>query len=333
MIESLRGIIMGNGIKILGTGSFLPETEVTNDMFAERIDTSDEWISSRTGIRSRHFADSETNTDMAGIAAQRAIENAGVDKSEIKLLIVATVTSDYFTPSMACMLQKQLDLPEGILAFDLNAACSGFVYSLITARALLQSTGGCALIVGSEMLSRMTDFTDRASCVLFGDGAGAAVIKLDDSRDFYFMTGARGDDEALVCRPPILSDNPFVAREPDKEHKLLSMNGSEVFRFAVECSAKSVINVMEQAGVTADEVDMFIMHQANERIIASSAKRLKAPIEKFPMNISKTGNTSAASVPILLDELNRENRFKDGDKLVISGFGGGLTYGAVYLVW
>ncbi len=318
------------GIKILGTGSFLPPTAVTNDMLAERIDTNDEWIRSRTGIGSRHFADGETNLSMATIAANEAIQTAGIDKAEIKLVIFATLTADNFTPSMACLIQRDLALPEDILAFDLNAACSGFVYSLITARALLQGSGGAALIIGAEVISRIIDFTDRSTCILFGDGAGAAVIKADETKEFFFSTGARGDDEALASPSAMLNENPFVRREAE-EPAFLKMAGSDVFRFAVECSAKSITEVLNKAGVQASEIDYFVLHQANERIIASAAKKLKVPIGKFPMNIDKTGNTSAASIPILLDEMNKANKLKEGAKVVIAGFGGGLTYGAIYL--
>ncbi len=323
---------MGKGIRVLGTGSFLPPTSVTNDMLAGKIDTNDEWIRSRTGIGSRHFADGETNLSMAGAAANEAIKSAGIDKSEIKLVIFATLTADNFTPSMSCLIQRDLGLPENVLAFDLNAACSGFVYSLITAQALLHATGGIALIIGSEIISRILDFTDRATCILFGDGAGAAVVKLEENRDFFFSTGARGDSESLASHSPIISDNPFAERKSEGA-SFLTMAGSEVFRFAVECSAKCIIDVLDKANVKADEIDYFILHQANERIITSAARKLNAPLDKFPMNISKTGNTSAASIPILLDEMNRENKLKAGDKIVIAGFGGGLTYGAVYLTW
>jgi 3-oxoacyl-[acyl-carrier-protein] synthase-3 len=322
------------GLKILGTGSCVPNHSVTNQMLETVVDTSDDWISSRTGIRSRCIANGDTNLTMAKAAAERAIEAAGIKNSDIEVVLCATITNEYVTPSLSCLLQRELGLNEEVLAFDINAACSGFVYALNTAHSLLQKTSNkYALVVGSEVLSKIMDFTDRNTCVLFGDGSGAVVVKLSRRMPFLFNSGARGDNLVLNCPAIYESNNPFSQNTNEKKAGFLQMDGSEVFRFAVESIKKSIMALLEKAQVSPEEIDHYVLHQANSRIICTAAKRLGAPIERFFMNIEKRGNTSAASIPIALDEMRTSGRLKRGDKLVLSGFGGGLTYGSVYMAW
>ncbi|MDR1329745.1 MAG: ketoacyl-ACP synthase III [Oscillospiraceae bacterium] len=319
-------------MRILGTGSALPENEVPNSAFSAIVDTSDDWIVSRTGIRSRRLARGETALSLSSGAAGRALSDAGISRGDVSLIICACVTGETVTPSLSCRLARELGLREDILAFDINAACTGFIYALGIAERIL-SNGQYALLIGCEILSRVTDFTDRATCVLFGDGAGA-VVAAPSENAFRFVSGARGDDETLVIGSALNAPNPFGGEfisEPIPP--LIRMNGAEVFRFAVEALVKSIRDVSESAGISVDEIDRFVCHQANRRIIESAAKRLGAPIERFFINIERRGNTSAASVPIALDELNAAGGLTRGARVVLAGFGGGLTYGAVYMVW
>ena len=320
------------GLTIAGTGSYIPECTVSNEMMKMLVDTSDEWIKTRTGIEKRNFAGSETNLFMTAAAVRNAIENAGIDKSEICAVICATMTGDYILPSLASMLQHELGLDEEILAFDLNAACSGFVYALSTARSILASseTKKYAVVSGSELLSKLLDYTDRSTCVLFGDGAGAAVVRLAEDEPFRFHSGTIGDSRTIVCAKSYPSANPFLPPEEKNTDCFVHMDGQEVFRFAVESIAKSVTSLFRDG---PPDADMYILHQANARIISAAAKKLREPAEKFYMNIEKHGNTSAASIPIALDELNRQNKLKRGMKIVLSGFGAGLTYGSAYFTW
>jgi len=316
-------------MKILGTGSARPSKVLTNDMLSEMVDTSDEWIRSRTGIQSRYIvSEDESTLSLAYEAANRALEASGVDRERIGVVVCATVTTEMHCPSVACGLQRDLGLRSNILAFDLNAACTGFIYGLITAANLLDEDS-YALVVGTEALSRYLDFTDRNTCVLFGDGAGAAVISASSVKPaadvaantpanpapFYWVAEASGNYEILNIK------------------KHVRMDGRAVFKFAVETLIKSVQEVLEKAGVAVNDVDLFVCHQANERIIASAAKRLDVPIERFFMNLSKYGNTSAASIPIALDEAVRGGALSPGDTVVLAGFGGGLTAGAICLTW
>ena len=317
-------------MRILGTGSSLPENEVTNDMFSTVLDTSDEWIVARTGIRSRRTANGDTTLSLAVAAAAKALNAAEITPESISLLICATTTTENLTPPLACLVARGLGLPERVIVFDLNAACTGFIYSLIVAHSMLQN-GGVALVIGSEVLSRIVDYSDRSTAVLFGDGAGAAVIERCDN-GFAHVTGVRGNGEALRIGSVPPSANPFATPHESPPH-LLHMDGQEVFRFAVDAMSHSISDVLDKVGVNANQIDHIICHQANRRIIESAAKRLKLPIDKFFINIENRGNTSAASIPIALDELGVTGALKRGDRIVLSGFGGGLTYGAIYMVW
>ena len=317
--------------RIIGTGSCMPEMVVTNDDLSKIMDTSDEWISSRTRIRERRLAREETTASMSVTAAKRALENAGITAQEIDLIIVGTITGDYVTPSTACEVQAALGADKAV-AFDINAACSGFMFALHIADAYIK-TGvyKTALILGAETLSKIMDWNDRSTCVLFGDGAGAAVVRSDETGLLAYdqgSDGARGT--VLTCRSRE-NNNPFVKNptEPSYTH----MDGQEVYKFAVTTVPASIKKVVGEAGLTIEDIDCFALHQANIRIIQSVAKRLKAPEEKFPTSLDHCGNVSAASVPILLDEINRKGILKPGMKIVLSGFGGGLTWGSAVLEW
>ncbi|MCL1847358.1 MAG: ketoacyl-ACP synthase III [Coriobacteriia bacterium] len=307
-------------MRIQGTGSAAPAKVLTNNDLAQMVDTSDEWIRTRTGIATRHIAQEETTLSLAMQAAERALDAAlanGVERERIGLVICATVSNEKRCPPLACLLQRDLGLRSNLLAFDLNAACSGFIYALIVAQKLVNRES-CALIVGVETLSHLMDFTDRNTCVLFGDGAGAAVVSFTeaaDSQPLFWVAEAQGDEDLLY-----ITD-------------FIHMDGQGVFKFAVEALTRSIRAVAAQAQIGLEEVDLFICHQANERIIASAAKRLGIPLERFFMNLERYGNTSAASIPIALDEALAAGALRTGAKTILAGFGGGMTAGAVYLIW
>lgn len=318
--------------RIIGTGSCLPETVVTNDDLSKIMDTSDDWISSRTGIRERHLAKEETTAGMSAEAARRAMENAGVTAEEIDLIIVGTVTADHVTPSCACEVQAQIGAKNAV-AFDINAACAGFMFALNIANAYLQ-TGvyKTALILGAETLSRIMDWNDRSTCVLFGDGAGAAIVRAEEEAGLLaFDQGSDGiKGGVLACRGRS-NNNPLV--QTTEELSYVHMDGQEVYKFAVTAVPHSLVKTIQAAGLTVEEIDYFALHQANIRILQSVAKRLKVPEEKFPISLDHCGNISAASVPILLDEMNRKKMLQPGMKIALSGFGGGLTWASAVIEW
>lgn len=315
-------MLVKDGLHIVGTGRYVPAKVVTNDDLSKIVDTNDEWIVSRTGISQRHFVEDESNTDMALAASKMAIDNAGIDKNEIGAVVLATVKADNLVPSEACMIQKLLELPTGIPCFDINAACSGFMYAMQIARGLLlQSDKKYALIIGTETLSKILDMTDRGTCILFGDGAGAAVIELSDEHRYFSVLGASGDDEVLYCP------------NNSNEDRYVSMLGSDVFKFAVSTVPKTINELLDKAGLTADDIDIYVCHQANKRIIESVAKKLKQDIDKFYINVNEFGNTSSASIPLALSEMNDKGLLKPGMKIIAVGFGAGLTWGGAYLEW
>ncbi len=319
-------------IRIIGTGSALPRKIVTNDDLSKIVDTNDEWISSRTGIRRRCLAEEgETTVELGIQAARRALENAKVTAQEIQMIIVATCSSETNFPSVGCQIQAGLNANNAV-AYDISAACSGFLFALNTAQAYAR-TGNYQkiLIVGTETLSKVIDWEDRSSCVLFGDGAGACVVEASPIGMMNYVQhsdGSQGD--VLSCytstmRTPVISKGMSM--------KPLHMEGQAVFKFAVKTVPGCISQVLEGAQVSKDRVKYFILHQANQRIIHSVAKRLNVPKESFPMNLDRIGNTSAASIPILLDELNSQGMLEPGDYLVLSGFGAGLTWAATLLEW
>ncbi len=317
--------------RIIGTGSCLPETVVTNDDLSKIMDTSDEWISSRTGIRERRLVKEETTASMSVTAARRAMEDAGVSAKDIDLIIVGTITGDYVTPSTACEIQAAIGADKAV-AFDINAACSGFMFALHTADAFFQ-TGiyKTALILGAETLSKIMDWNDRSTCVLFGDGAGAAIVRIDETGLLAYDQGSDGAKGKVLACQNRKNNNPLVDNPMDLQYTY--MDGQEVYKFAVTTVPASIKKVVEAAGLTIEDIDYFALHQANIRIIQSVAKRLKAPEEKFPTSLDHCGNISAASVPILLDEMNRKGMLKPGMKIVLSGFGAGLTWGSAVIEW
>lgn len=314
-------------IKIIGTGSALPERIVTNEDLAEMVETSDQWIRERTGIGSRHISTGETVAELSAAACEKALADAGRSAEEVDLLLVATCSPESGVPCVACQVQGIIGAANAV-AFDLNAACSGFLFALHTAWAYLEA-GICrnALIVGAEVLSKLVDWTDRGTCILFGDGAGAVLAERGEKgKVFKFVQhsdGSRGG--ALTCDTRQLK-NPYV--EMPLQSPWIQMDGREIFAFAVRRVPECIEDALSQAGITADDVDMFVLHQANYRIIESIAKRLKQDIKKFPVNLDRVGNMSSATIPVLLDELKRDGRLKDGMNVVMSGFGAGLTWGA-----
>lgn len=323
--------------RIIGTGSSLPKQVVTNDDLSKIMDTSDEWISSRTGIRERRLVKEETTASMSAQAAEKALINAGVKAEEIDLIIVGTISGDYVTPSTACEIQAKLGAVNAV-AFDINAACSGFMYALNTAHAYLQmGIYKTALVLGAETLSKIMDWNDRSTCVLFGDGAGAAVVRAyeateDGSRGL--LSFEQGSDGAkgmvLACRGRE-NNNPLVQNPYTPSY--VYMDGQEVYKFAVSTVPASIQRVLDKAGLEVGDIKYFVLHQANIRIIQSVAKRLKVDLDKFPVSLDHCGNISAASVPILLDEMNQKGMLEKGDKIVMSGFGAGLTWASSVVEW
>ena len=319
-------------MKIIGTGSCLPERIVTNQDLAEIMDTSDEWISTRTGIRKRHIATEETTTSMSVVAAKRALEDAGVKPEELDLIIAATVSSDQIIPMLSAQVQAEIGADNAV-AFDINAACSGFLFDMAIADAYMKAGGSKkALLIGAETLSKLMDWNDRSSCVLFGDGAGAVVVSDEEDCVLGMVQGAKGKDGMVLSCVNRNTSNPFSGKEP-APLSYVHMEGQAVYKFAVKTVPAAINEALEQAGVAADEVSYYILHQANLRIIESVAKRLNQPMEKFPTNIQDCGNISAASVPILLDKVCKDGMIKAGDKIVLAGFGAGLTWGACVLSW
>ena len=308
---------------ILATGRCLPERVVTNEELNQRVDTSDEWVFSRTGIHQRHFCEEETGLDLAVSAARQAMDRAGATAADIGVCLVATFTPDHASPSTACLLQRELGLEEDTVCFDLNAACAGFLYGLKTAHALLSDTPRpCALVVGAEVISRVMDHTDRNTCVLFGDGAGAAVVRREEGRTWHTVFGSRGDPDSIRVQGP--------GPVPSAIH----MDGRAVFRFAVEVVEKSIRQLLEKEGLTSvNDLDLVVCHQANARIIDFVAKRLEAREGLFFKNMDRYGNTSAASIPIALDELAEAGALRPGMRIVTVGFGGGLTWAGALLRW
>lgn len=307
-----------NGIKIKGMGRCVPAHVVTNDDLAKIMDTNDEWISSRTGIRRRHHCETESHNSLCAAAARQALDKAGVAPEEIGACIVATVSPDTIVPSAACALQRELGLPNDIICFDLNAACTGFLFALHTMECLLNSSPRkYGLVVGAEVLSRMVDWNDRSTCILFGDGAGAAVVECrQDWPSISAVLGCHGDEHILR-----------IAGPGTGEPSVIQMEGTRVFKFAVEAVPWCMDQVLARTGKTMDDVDFFVFHQANARIIDLVVRKYHIPPEKYYKNIAEYGNTSAASIPLVLSELEEAGTVGPGSRVLVVGFGGGLTWG------
>ena len=323
------------GIRIIGLGKATGDQMVTNEMLSRTVDTSDEWIRQKSGIRSRYFAKNRTNCDMAAEAAARAVEDAGISAAEIGVILVCTFTPDRFTPSVACGVAGRLGLGEDVMAADVNGACSGFIYGCRIAEGLLRSAradaGGAAagrkpyaLVIGSERISPLLDMTDRSTCVLFGDGAGAAVLEYGEDCQFAFCGGCAPREDILRCDRGDLSADGTI-----------KMAGQEVYRFAVGEAPRSIEAVLAAAGRTPESVDYYVCHQANERIIDHGAARLAGGRlkEKFYKNVSDYGNTSAASIPLALCDMAAEGLLPRGlaKCVVCAGFGAGLTFGSMLM--
>lgn len=323
--------------RIIGTGSAIPSRVVTNQELETFLDTSDTWIQERTGIGSRHAATTETTTSLAAEACRKALENAGKKAEEVDLILAATVSPDCTFPCLACEIQAAIGA-DNATAYDLNAACAGFLFALNSADAYIRcGMYRNALIVGAEVLTKIVDWNDRSSCILFGDGAGAAFVQAEEEGVVAMVQGANGKKGMALYRYEGQVNTPFreaaATAEESKGSGYLEMNGQEVFRFAVSQVPDSIQKVLEKAGWEKPEVAHYILHQANARIIQSIAKRLGEPEEKFPMNLHHYGNMSSASIPVLLDELNQAGKLKRGEKIIMSGFGAGLTYGATAVIW
>jgi len=314
-------------IDILGTGSYLPEKIMTNADFEKFLDTSDEWITTRTGIKQRHIADGMTNCEMCVIAANRALAEAGLTINDIGTIIVASVTNEMDVPSIASQVQRAMGATN-CGAFDISAACTGFMYALKAAVGFVLQDQKPVLVIGTEVLSRFMDWTDRSTCILFADGTGAAVVGPGDSLK-YIEVYAHPDTGHSLEIPGI---NNGLAEGVSK-FSYVSMDGKEIYKFATRQVPKDVKAAMDALGLKPEEIDWIIPHQANVRILQEASKRLKIPMEKFYVNIQDVGNTSAASVPIVMDEMNKKGLLKAGDTVVVLAFGGGLTSGCAVLTW
>lgn len=322
--------------RIIGTGSYLPEKILSNRDLEQMVDTTDEWIITRTGISERRIAapDEYTST-LAFNASEKALQMAGISAEELDLIIVATVTPDFPFPSTACLLQSRLNAVNAV-AFDISAACSGFIFGLATADKYIR-TGAVknALVVGAELLSRIVDWTDRNSCLLFGDGSGAAVIQATDTDSGILDSYMKSDGSSweLLYQPAPGSRNPASQQVLDERLNFIRMQGNEVFKLAVRAMEDAANHVLSAGGFSVDDLKLFIPHQANRRIIDATGKRLAVPEEKTYVNIDRYGNTSSASIPIALDEANRSGLLKQGDLLLLDAFGGGLAWGAMTIRW
>jgi 3-oxoacyl-[acyl-carrier-protein] synthase-3 len=327
-----------SSVIIAGVGSYAPQRILTNEDLSKMVDTSDEWIRTRSGIRERHIAaDDEATSDLAIKAAQPAMLDAGVTAGEIDLLIIATATPDYPLPSTACVVQHKLGIPPHATCFDISAACSGFLYATEIAFGQLQ-TGRykCALVIGAEKLSSIVDWTDRTHCVLFGDGAGAAVLKKVPQPGIGIIgtdLGADGEMLEMLYTPAGGSRCPASAKTVAEGGHFLHMKGKEVFKSAVRVMETVAREMVEQHHLTFDQINLVIPHQANIRIIESLANSLGVPMERVYVNLDRYGNTSAASIPLALDEARRAGRIKPGDYTLLVAFGAGLTYGSTLIRW
>ncbi len=327
--------------RIIATGSCIPDFVLTNEALTRMVDTSDEWIRERTGIEERRINTASTNREMASLAARRAIGQAGIDPASIDAILCSTVTNDNFTPALACYIQADIGAFNAF-AFDLNAGCSGFVYALELAASLIAAVRpgtrpvSRVLVVSSEMLSAITDYSDRASCVLFGDSAGAVILDADETGLLASVLRCDGSGADSIVAPALThvrAEDGCVANPESLPAHGMKMNGREVYRFAVKAVPDTLNAVLAEAGMSAGELKYVVLHQANLRIINAAIDRLGIDSDKVPVSITRYGNSSSACIPVLLDELNRAGNLQKGDKIAVVGFGSGLTSGAAVLEW
>ena len=316
--------------RITGTGSYLPEKVLSNHDLEKMVDTSDQWIMERTGIKKRHIAENQTTSELAEIAALQALEMAGKSVDEVDLIVFATTTSDLIFPSSACLLQRRLGIQNGAAAFDIQAVCTGFVYALATADKFIRSgSHKCALVVGSETLSNIVDWTDRSTCILFGDGAGAVVLEASEEAGILSThIHANGSYEDL------LKVNAGVSKDYERlkaGEAFIHMKGNEVFRMAVKTLGRIVDETLEANQMSKADIDWLVPHQANIRIINATAKKLKMSLDNVVVTVDQHGNTSGASIPLALDAAVRDGRIKRGEILLLEGFGGGFTWGSALI--
>ena len=319
---------------IRGTGACVPKRVLDNNEIAGFVDTSDEWIRERTGVKRRRIVESETTVSMASEAGRQALEEAGVLPEEVEMILVATGSADRVFPCTACQVQEALGAV-GAVGFDLNAACSGFLFAYNTAQAYI-SAGiyRTILVIGSESLSRLVDWTDRGTCILFGDGAGAVLLRAEQGRNYRPAAHSDGKGGPALTGPGVVTRIRSIDGDSSEtKTEYITMNGKDVFQFAVRKVPQVIQEVLDENELSAEDIDWFVLHQANARIVDSVARRLRLNIEKFPMNLQEYGNTSSASIPILLNELNRKGILREGQKLVLAGFGAGLSWGASILEW
>ena len=322
-----------SNVGIAGTGAYVPSLAVTNDDISELVETNDEWIMKRTGIRERRISQGEDTSDMASKAALCALERADVEPKDVELIIVATISPDMFIPSVACLVQSKIGADDAA-CFDINVACSGFVYAMEIAQSMMKSMNyKNALIIGSETLSKVINWKDRSTCILFGDGAGAAVLKRTEEpgimKSYLKSEGKKGDALTIGAAD---FNTPF-SKESVERDRHIYMNGGDVLKFAVNALADSVNKVLDETGLSMDDIKYIVPHQANVRIIQSAAKKLHTDLDKFYINLERYGNTSSASVPIALNEMYEKGMLKKGDKFILVAFGGGLTYAATMIEW
>lgn len=314
--------------RIIGTGSYLPELSVSNDDIAKMVETSDEWITQRVGVRTRRISQNESAGDMGFLAAQKALEMSGTKPEELDLIVAASISNDTVCPTVAGTVQKKLGA--SCPAFDINSACSGFIFALdVAAGYFARGKAKKALVLGAERISKYVDWTDRNTCVIFGDGAGAAVLEAGDG--YIESKISTEGDEDIIKIPSGMCESPFYNKEVKPPY--MFMNGQQTFKFAVNAMTEGITEVAEKARVSLGDLKYIVPHQANIRIIQYASKRLDIPMEKFFVNIDKYGNTSAASVPIALDELNRSGKLSCGDLIALTAFGGGLSSACCIIKW
>ncbi len=321
--------------RIISTGSYVPEQIITNDDLAKVVDTSDEWITQRTGIKQRHISLGENTSELAVNTAKQLLERAGVAADKVELIIVASVTADYGTPSIACMVQKEIGASNAV-AFDVVAACSGFMFALsIADKYISAGIYNNAIVIGAETLSKILDWSQRSTCVLFGDGAGGAYVEKSETDGIIEEElGSKGELYEILTEGYTRCSNVFNDIEEGTDSLwYVNMDGREVFKFATKSVVKSVERVIAKSCVSPQEIKYVIPHQANIRIVEIISNKLKIPYEKFYVNIEKYGNTSSASIPIALNELNEKGLIERGDKILLTGFGGGMTWGTMLISW